>query len=625
MKGDIHFVFLGKELPSYALPALSLVGKTNRLRVNLICNEVVRKKVEHVCDSVIIVESFYDNSKFESAKENLLSDYAFRDGFWIKSYERLFIIEQAMSKLELDYIFHAELDQLLFNTHTLLENLRRTKTKSLFVPYHNEKFVVPSLLFCNHHDSLLSLINFANRAFGLSNEMQLLSEWSRSANPSITWLPTLATTIKQNDLKDNVKARLMPLSELGGIVDAAQIGQWLAGIDPRNVPISKRPQIGFHEITETPLLNVNELRKIRFEFVNESSELRIRFGSSEWITLYNLHLHSKVHPWIAKSVINLSNLLAEANQQSNFSIPGTRKFQIEQFMKSSIRQAIRNPEKIFSISRRIFYRAFRIQPSSFPFITKNQLINEVALRCEKSISHSESKNNHMKTVLWEHNDVRDLHEYVKTLSPSSLTNIIAPNLIVNNGIKEESSSTSSTVRVFSFVSHLYHSHAYIPIGMESFQRGNFSKRTLRNARGNIHSRKDRCFWIQPFEIESESSKNFVKTLRATPKALLLTHPTALRRREMFLSNKFFIPFQENGQDLTWIWESMYLKCIPVLVKNRISLQLSDLGLPVLLIETFQDLINFDENFLQVTYSDNFHKFNSESLFIQFWLDKIFSS
>lgn len=625
MKGDIYFVFLGKELPSYALPALSLVGKTNSLRVNLICNEVVRKRAEDACDNVIAVETFYNNSKFESAKANLLSDNTFRDGFFIKSYERLFIIEQAMINLNLDYIFHAELDQLLFNTDKLLEKLMRTKSKSLFVPYHNEEFVVPSLLFCNNYDSLSSLINFAKEAFGFSNEMQLLSEWSRSDSSSITWLPTLATSIKQNDLKDIVRTKLMPVSELGGIVDAAQIGQWFAGIDPRNVPIIKKPQIGFHEVTQTPLLNLDELRKIRFDFVNENSELRISFNYSKWVTLYNLHLHSKVHPWIAENIGNLSKLIVEANQQSNFSVPGTRKFQIIQFIKDSVSQARRNPEKVLSISRKIFFRILRFQPSSSPFITKDQLVSEVASWCQKSVSRTDAEDRRMKTVLWAHSHVKDLREYLKTLPMNSRINIVAPNLVIENGIEEESNPTPSTIKIFSFVSHVYHSHEYLPIGMESFQRGNFSRRMLKSARKNDYRRDNIFFWIQPFELLSHSSKLFVKTLREIPNARLLNHPTALRRREMFLSKKFFVPFQESGQDLTWIWESMYFKCVPILLKNRISLKLSDLGLPVLLIEKFEDLNNFDDKFLKDSYDDNFHKLSSEPLFIRFWLDRILDS
>ena len=54
------------------------------------------------------------------------------------------------------------------------------------------------------------------------------------------------------------------LAHLGGVADGTQIGMWVAGIDPRNVPIHQIPKNKFVDPPEDNIASLEQFSKIKF-------------------------------------------------------------------------------------------------------------------------------------------------------------------------------------------------------------------------------------------------------------------------------------------------------------------------------------------------------------------------
>jgi len=338
---DIYFVFLGETFPEYLRSSLALAKQFGGLRVNLLAND--KAVSQDIRDLVIFtsVESFYDSSKFEAAAKRISYGPSFRDGFWLKTLERFFVLDQFIQLKGLDKMFHAELDQLLFRADQLLFELSFSKKRGLFFPFHNRNVAVASVFYCNHPAALRSFLDFASEGSIFPNEMALMAEWGR-LNPSMVHaLPTVATALETAFSPLGDIAILATDETGGGVVDAAQLGQWIGGIDPRNVPARTPPSTKFVVPPGELLLTRDQLTRINFSMSMEGNLIG-RFDDLFTLKIYNLHLHSKVHKHLLKSDPKLGALLWQANQPKAFRLPGTRRAQLVDFVMSRIKMSLKN-------------------------------------------------------------------------------------------------------------------------------------------------------------------------------------------------------------------------------------------------------------------------------------------
>lgn len=343
----ITFVFLGSSLPRYVLDSMSLASRHNRLEVELVGNESARKSTETRGIQFTDVNNFYDNRVFETAKSKVSFDHSFRDGFWLRTLERIFVLEQFMAFKSRESIFHAEADQLLFGTEMLVNKLEESGLKGVFFPFHNPFKAVASVLYCNDHNSMIDLVQEAISGPPINNEMELLVRWSGKSSARFWALPTLGDRM----LEPKVPRRILPESSIGGIVDAAELGLWLGGRDPRNLNWRVIPSTHYSYPATKARLNLNTLRGLRFEFNQESSELRVTTPGGEATRLYNLHLHSKTHSWVAKKGQNLQKLFNVSNDGRTFKIPGTSATQLRGWFRLALADPKRAPSMLTKLVR----------------------------------------------------------------------------------------------------------------------------------------------------------------------------------------------------------------------------------------------------------------------------------
>lgn len=339
----MYFVFIGTRLPKYAAASLDLANKFSGLRINLIGSSELSKQFNNENVNFIDIGQFYDSSSLIRASSNLVNSHTFRQGLWLKSLERFFVLEQFMKFTGIESLFHAELDQLLFGVDTLLSNLELINVDGMYLPYHKPNAAVASLVYIRNSQTLTSLIEFAN-SNDFSNEMQLIANWGMQECGTVVPLPTLASKILCHE---SVMNSISLVSEqIGGVVDAAQLGQWVAGIDPRNVPIRTKPVNKFVDTESKYLLDRESLNKIKFNFDVSKNILFVTFGDSAPIRLFNLHIHSKIHFGLLHNNPSISEFFQIANNDMNSEFSGTRSTQVINYLKTRFVIIFEDPKRL---------------------------------------------------------------------------------------------------------------------------------------------------------------------------------------------------------------------------------------------------------------------------------------
>ena len=348
------FVYLGEELPKYAHASLELAERFSGLDVTLLGNLVLRNQIKKSNIDFVAIEDFYNSKKFMEVASKISLPLSFRNGFWSKTLERFFVLQQYMETYQVPYIFHAELDQILFGCDKLLKSLEEIQFKGVALPFHTIDLGVASVFYCNDIKSLESLLEFANLLPSFHNEMELIAQWAISNPHMVKLLPTIASVEKSNDRYHYSGLEIIPYKTIDGILDARQIGQWLGGQDPRNVNIWTSPKNKYVESSSEEILTYSELSNLELELTSEGS-LLILYNRSEVYNLYNVHLHSKIHPWIFKSDQNLRKLIDSSNQLEPIMFLESRRIQISDFFATGIKSISRHPiESIMRFIREFF-------------------------------------------------------------------------------------------------------------------------------------------------------------------------------------------------------------------------------------------------------------------------------
>jgi hypothetical protein len=285
---DIEFVFiqLGEDLPSHLFQNLILVHQMFPLtRINL----VTSKRVVIGSD----IADFVSQTEYESSPEldkllNVKSrNLSFRNGFWRFSLERLFAIAYLHEKRPDKSLLHIESDVLLLQGFPL-ENFTSVE-KIAWMSVDSKKDIASLMFFPDvaasqiFLDDLVAFVTNAQSPTDMTalnhlrlenpNKYCLLPTWNRE-------LPKLHSNLNTESLTESVFG--------AGIFDAAGIGMWLTGFDPRT-------SYGFVNYFATKDLRNAEFFVDPSAYTLEFSEdgtLFYRNGPS-YIQVYNLHIHSK--------------------------------------------------------------------------------------------------------------------------------------------------------------------------------------------------------------------------------------------------------------------------------------------------------------------------------------------
>lgn len=621
---SVFFVYIGDNLPDYARSSLVIAQRNSGLKVHLIGNESIRKKVKSISVEFTAIEDFYEPEYFSNARIRLSSNAEFRNGFWVKSLERFFVLEQYARKTGRHNIFHAELDQLLFGADQLIQGIESTLKKGLFVPFHSKDSAVASVLYVNDLESLTSLTSYASSSGYFRNEMSLIAKWATQEPNKVFGLPTLLTVAKDFSqvLPEGVVGLLH--ENIGGITDAAQLGQWIGGVDPRNIPLTKTPLTKFIDPPQEWLLSGRDLESTSFQLSTDHAELLAKFGGHK-IKVFNLHIHSKIHSYLLKSNDKLSILINKANQNSAIYLKGTRKVQVNYFLSKAWSLFWPNPTKlIFDLIRR-FNLILGIRPTSLPFISGDSF---------RSISDFvwESNSKKIDVEIIQIGDIIFCESHLLqelTLKVLSQIEVSVVVLLGNSDLNH-----NSETQLFGIIEMGHKVFAQnmeknlkgctvLPIGLENAWRMKHGRIRLRHARNSSNfGRVNRIMWGFSVETNPELRVTAANDLTQSRNADKMENLSPEEHRSALRKYAFVASPPGNGLDTHRIWEAFYFKCIPIVLRSYMSEEYESLGLPIWIVDTYREILDLDEEFLESKYESLSSKFGSNAIWADFWIKRI---
>jgi len=299
------FVYLGNKLPEYARKSINFAQKYSGLDVTLVSDKKFFRTGLDKEHSYLLSNDYKNRLSVNMANS---AHAKFRNGFWLKTTERFFALEEYMRLNGIKQCFHAELDNLVFANDGLANKLNSLGA-GLFVPFDSPNRAVASLMYVNSIATLRNFCQFVDQIHGNYNDMELLAMYGATNTSGVLALPS---SIDNESLKSLLLQKgIKTINEKDvGIFDAAAIGQWYFGIDPRNSYFKVQNRfindVANVDLSQFHLRWSDELRKF---YASDKSKQQ-----SEYL-VNNLHIHSKIHRKITRpgSLISIVNRTDSGN------------------------------------------------------------------------------------------------------------------------------------------------------------------------------------------------------------------------------------------------------------------------------------------------------------------------
>lgn len=244
----------------------------------------------------VAVESLEPSVEHRRFSRHTRLDGKFMGGLWKYATERFFFIEELMRAYDLPDCFHCENDNLLYTPLSVLRPLMRRLYPGLAVTLDNDNRCIPGFMYFGSRDAAGGLVEFlgAKRSAG-ENDMVTLAEYYRqSRREQIDSLPIVPPGFRGDWTTPSGFRSANPTifsnhaADFESVFDAAALGQYLAGIDPRIT--DKKTTVGF--INESCVFDPSEFE---YEWRDTSGVGRVPYLSYQgaWYKINNLHVHSK--------------------------------------------------------------------------------------------------------------------------------------------------------------------------------------------------------------------------------------------------------------------------------------------------------------------------------------------
>jgi hypothetical protein len=223
---------------------------------------------------LVDVNELNDNYNYYN-KSNL--DKSFRNGFWTLTSLRFFYIYALIEKYNLVDCIHIENDVLLYYNINVLE--KHLNKNCLYIPFDTYKRNIASIMYIPNHYTFKNILDVYD--FN-KNDMENFSHVKSTTNliKNFPIFPTkYCTETEELFVSENFDL-------FNYMFDAAAIGQYLGGVDPRNAPGDTR---GF--VNETCVIKYNNYN-IYFKELDSIKRPFITINNEEF-PIFNLHIHSK--------------------------------------------------------------------------------------------------------------------------------------------------------------------------------------------------------------------------------------------------------------------------------------------------------------------------------------------
>lgn len=264
-------VHIGNNFPEYINDCISMIKSVSQVDIHILISKIHFNKIKHNILRFAL-EDIPPSSQTILFEERSKLDSYFRGGFFKYATMRFFYIYDYMALMNLTDVFHIENDVVIYMN--FLDKLEQFREKSMWCIMDSPTRCIPSFLYFKNSSIILRLLNTCIRHSSIgSNDMFALGEFRNNNINEVGNLPicgSYADLIDPMFYKEAIR--------FGCIFDAAAVGQFIGGIDPRN---DSKNSIGF--INETCIVKCN---KVKIEWQDMKPYLN-------GMPLVNLHIHSK--------------------------------------------------------------------------------------------------------------------------------------------------------------------------------------------------------------------------------------------------------------------------------------------------------------------------------------------
>ena len=277
---NIILVCIGN-FQEYILTNIRQLIRLNHDSIYVITNEYFFKNFDEYKDKIKLIscESLNDIYQYD-AKTHMDKD--FRNGFWALTSSRFFYIYAFMEKTQMTNVIHFENDvPIYYNCNILLNKLEKTK---MYIPFDAYNRTIASIVYIPNH---IVLGNILNKYDFHKNDMENFVYIKTQLPHLINHFPICSPNIKFSQEQHYVCKNF---DVFNYIFDAAAMGQYLGGVDPRN---AHGDSTGF--INETCVIKYNNYLFTWLEEDSDNVKIKRPFLiiDGNTIPVFNLHIHSK--------------------------------------------------------------------------------------------------------------------------------------------------------------------------------------------------------------------------------------------------------------------------------------------------------------------------------------------
>lgn len=628
---SVALIHIGKTLPAYFFDCLHqiIIVNGNSAKIHVLIDDTLVESarsalkelevdiyfkykvypenfVEFVPISVL-QSTLENNSAYQKYHKLSVSTFSsvseFRDGFWISTTMRFFYIEALMQIYKIQKLFHIENDVMLYESFKAIYDTFCTKDDdipSMVQDSDDPPRVVPSIMFFPNHSSICKITTH------IANTLKEHAEKQTFAND----MDILGS------YKDKHTFPISP-NDFNLYFDGAAIGQYLGGIDPRNINESQKYHTGvdyLNEIDNPTVGFVNEISDFKPNLYNFNKTFVYTDDNTIPMKLYtsnsktnnklqvvaNLHIHSK----------QLYKFNSAFDIDYNDIISGDRVVNMCDFILSTkeiyeFHKNIQQYTKGYIISKTLIVRNF-----NKPNIS---LLNKYFI--EHCVTNGK---NVVNLFVYSH----ILDAFMTNILPK-LNSDLRFNLYVHNSDHAFNDSHAKLLND-PMINHVYAQNidcsvvyknlTLLPIGIANAMWPHGDIPALYNVMSDAYKYKKRkALYVNINPNTYGYRKQILDVISQTKNFEISTNKPYPEYLRELSQHRFCLCMRGNGIDTHRFWESLYLGVIPVIINNATTkcenfieyLKMLEVPFVEMTGEVFEDAL-FSENI----YKSKLIKFNS---------------
>jgi hypothetical protein len=303
---------------------------------------------------------------------------------------------------------------------------------------------------------------------------------------------------------------------------------------------------------------------------------------------------------------------------------GTRWVQIQSVVGQMYELMKQNPKKVQSrLLSKVKYR-FNLRRSSYPLISGDTFRKISDFVWEKRSKTIDPESLGAGDVIFCESELAyELNEQVlaKTDFPVVL---LLGNSDLNQVKKLQVHLANSQTRIFAQnLLQEIPNFEVLPIGIENSWHswhGDISRWKLKNI--DHTSKKFRVMWAFSIGTNVETRSVAASDLSKCALADHFRLETPASHQDTLKQYAFVASPPGNGLDTHRMWEALYFKTVPIVLRSYMTEYYENIGLPVWIVDSFKELQEVGSSEIQERYMSLYPRFNHPAIWAEFWIAKI---